>query len=103
MTDRARKEALAQTARIAERAPQAYRGMLHLQEWLDYAGISQFELSRRLMRVRATVNNWCTGRCCPVANDLPSIAEALGCTIAELFIPPTEMDADEFDEEARPE
>ena len=101
MTRGARREALAQTARIADRAPQAYAGMIHLQERLDAAGISQHKLSEILCRPRATVNNWCRCRTSPMATDLPSIARALGCTIAELFIPPEEDSIDEFGEEAQ--
>ena len=34
MTQEARREALAQTLRIAEREPQAYTGLIHLRERL---------------------------------------------------------------------
>ena len=101
MTRGARREALAQTARIADRAPQAYAGMIHLQERCRASGGSQRALSRRLMTTAPTVNNWCQNRCSPPGILLPAIAEALGCTIAELFIPPEEDSIDEFGEEAQ--
>ena len=103
MTDGARREALAQTQRIADRCPQAFSSMIHLRERLDAAGVSQTKLANVIMRPYATINNWCTGRTCPVGTDLPQIAAALGCTIAELFIPPTEDDLDELYKEAWPE
>ena len=103
MTEAARREAIAQTKRIAGRCPQAFGCMIHLRERLDASGISQSKLSKMLLRSYTTVNNWFTGRTCPVATDLPEIAAALGCTIAELFLPPWEDDLDELDEEAWPE
>ena len=103
MTQEARREALAQTLRIAEREPQAYTGLIHLRERMKAAGMSQAGMARVLMRPRTTIDNWCTGRCCPLAVDLPSIARLLGCTIAELFLPPEEDELDELEAEPWPE
>lgn len=103
MTDKANFEALMQTRRIAARAPQCYNGMIHLKERLRKSGLSQAKFADRIMRTRATVNNWCLARNCPPAVDLPIIAEALGCSIAQLFIPPWEDGVDELDEEAWPQ
>lgn len=103
MTDAARQEALAQTRRIAERCPQAYGNMIHLRERLDASGVTQAAIAKTLLRSYTTVNNWFVGRTSPAATELPEIAAALGCTIAELFLPPTEDDIDELDAEAWPE
>ena len=98
MTREARREALAQTLRIAEREPQAYTGLIHLRERMKAAGISQRELSRKLGISFNTINSWCRLSCSPPAIQLPAIAEALGCTIAELFLPPDEDGIDEMEE-----
>lgn len=103
MTDKANFEALMQTRRIAARAPQCYNGMIHLKERLRAAKMSQARLAALIMRTRATVSNWCLARNCPPAVDLPIIAEALGCSIAQLFFPPEEDGVDELDEEAWPQ
>lgn len=99
MTQEARREALLQTIRIAGRTPQAYIGLIHLKERCVHAGISQRELSRKLGISFNTINSWCRLSCSPPAIQLPAIAEALGCTIAELFLPPDEDGIDETNAE----
>lgn len=99
MTRWARREAMAQTIRIAARAPQAYSGMIHLRERCRSRGVSQRELARRLDLPAPTVNTWCQCRSSPPGIMLPAIAEALGCTIAELYIPPREDFAKEEETE----
>ena len=100
MTREARREALAQTVRIAARAPQAYQGMIHLLERCRASGVSQKELGRRLGISRATISNWCMNRNSPPGIMLPAIAEALGCTIAELYLPTDEDFISEEEAEA---
>jgi len=48
-------------------------------------GLSQVDLGEVLGVTRQTVYNWETGQAWPSAEMLPRIAEALGCSIGELF------------------
>lgn len=49
------------------------------------AGITQSELARRLGVGRATVSQWVCGGAYPSTVLLPALAEALGCSIDDLF------------------
>ena len=98
MTGKSEIEALMQSRRIAARRPEAHPGLIHLQARLEAARITQKELAERLHYTRAAVNSWCCCRNAPKVTMLPAIANALGCTIQELFIPPHEDEIDELDE-----
>lgn len=58
-----------------------------LREQRKRAGLSQNELCRRIGADRRTYSNWEAARYWPSALWLPLIAEALGCTIEDLFLP----------------
>ena len=47
--------------------------------------ITQLELAKQLGIKQQVVSNWESGRSDPRARDLPRIAEALHCTIDELY------------------
>ena len=49
------------------------------------AGLTQQELADALGVTQAAVANWETGRRCPPVKTLLRLAEALGCTIADLI------------------
>ena len=49
------------------------------------AGLTQQALADRVGVDRPNVANWETGRSLPLAALLPALAEALGCTIDELY------------------
>ena len=51
------------------------------------AGLSQAALCSVIDVDRRTYSNWETARYWPSARWLPLIAEALGCTIEDLFLP----------------
>lgn len=49
------------------------------------AGITAADLAERMHYSRTTIYFWEQGRCWPSSQDLPRIAEILGCTIDDLF------------------
>ena len=56
-----------------------------LQTAMDRARVTRPELARRLGVSLPMVHYWATGKKLPAARRLPQIAEALDCTIDELF------------------
>lgn len=52
------------------------------------AGMTQQALADKLGILRSNIANWETGQSLPLAALLPALAEALGCTIDELFRAP---------------
>lgn len=55
------------------------------------AGLTQEELAQRLDVSRSTVAMWEAGQNWPFSVQLPALAEALGCTIDQLFENPEEQ------------
>ena len=49
------------------------------------AGLTAAELAERMHYSRTTIYFWEQGRCWPSSQELPRIAEILGCTIDDLF------------------
>lgn len=49
------------------------------------AGITAADLAERMHYSRTTIYFWEQGRCWPSSQELPRIAEILGCTIDDLF------------------
>lgn len=62
------------------------------------AGLTVAELAERLRVNRATIYFWEAGRYWPSSQELPRIAEILGCTIDELFNDPNEERTPEKEE-----
>lgn len=62
------------------------------------AGYTVAQLAERLSVTRATIYFWEQGRCWPSSQELPRIAEILGCTIDELFTDPNEEHTPEKEE-----
>ena len=54
------------------------------------AGITAADLAERMHYSRTTIYFWEQGRCWPSSQELPRIAEILGCSIDELFADPSE-------------
>lgn len=54
------------------------------------AGLTAVQLAERMHCTKTTVYFWETGRTWPSAALLPELAEALGCSIDELFGDPNE-------------
>lgn len=72
----------------AEVDPIKQSGMLHLQERRRAAGLLVTEAARRVGVSSLTYRNWDRGTNWPASYWLPAIAQALGCTIEELYLPP---------------
>lgn len=49
------------------------------------ANLSQEELARKLNLTQGLISQWELGICSPSASKLPALAEALGCTIDDLY------------------
>ena len=49
------------------------------------AGLTAADLAERMHYSRTTIYFWEQGRCWPSSQELPRIAEMLGCTIDDLF------------------
>ena len=54
------------------------------------AGLTAADFAERMHYSRATIYYWEQGRCWPSSQELPRIAEILGCSIDELFADPNE-------------
>lgn len=57
------------------------------------AGLTQWELSKKLDVSQAAVTAWENGLKCPAAEKLPDLAAALGCSIDALYQEPAEVSA----------
>lgn len=62
------------------------------------AGYTAADLAERMHYSRTTIYFWEQGRCWPSSQELPRIAEILGCTIDELFTDPNEEHTPEKEE-----
>lgn len=58
------------------------RGLRHMRR---RAGLTAADLAERMHYSRTTIYFWEQGRCWPSSQELPRIAEILGCTIDDLF------------------
>lgn len=62
------------------------------------AGLTVAELADRMSVTRATIYFWEAGRYWPKTECLPQLAQALGCTIDDLFVDPNEERTPEKEE-----
>ena len=58
---------------------------MKIKELRESAGITQVELANVIGVDRSTVTKWETGEAMPRAALVPKIAEALGCSIGDLY------------------
>lgn len=61
--------------------------LLRIKFLREKAGISQADLSARVRVNQTAVSQWERGVALPSCDKLPALAEALGCTINDLFVP----------------
>ena len=59
----------------------------NLETALAARGLSQAEFARQLGVQRATVNHWISGLAFPSLEYIIAVADELGCSIDDLFIP----------------
>ena len=72
----------------AEVDPVNQSGMIHLKDRRKAAGLLVTEAARRVGVSSLTYRNWDRGLNWPASYWLPAIAQALGCTVEELYLPP---------------
>ena len=61
--------------------------LLRIKILREQAGISQADLSARVRVNQTAVSQWERGVALPSCDKLPALAEALSCTINDLFTP----------------
>ena len=61
--------------------------VMRLKKLRADAALSQHEVAVRMGVVPSAVANWETELALPKARDLPLLAQVLGCTIDDLFMP----------------
>jgi DNA-binding XRE family transcriptional regulator len=66
---------------------------MKIKELRCAAGLTQMQLAEKLGVSRATIAMWETGQNWPSAQMLPALAEALQCTIGDLYATESESDA----------
>ena len=59
--------------------------MQRLAELRKRAGLTQTELAERLSISQVAISQWESGLHYPRSDKIPALADALGCTIDELF------------------
>ena len=59
--------------------------MKRIKEYREQRGFTQQQLADQIQENRATVAKWESGCVFPRAEKLPALADALGCTIDDLF------------------
>lgn len=59
--------------------------LLHIREIRTGCGMTQQQLAEKLGVGRSAIANWEVERSLPNADKLPYLADALGCTIDELY------------------
>lgn len=72
----------------AEVDPVNQSGMIYLGARRRARGLLVTEAARRVGVSSLTYRNWDRGTNWPASYWLPAIAQALGCTIEELYLPP---------------
>lgn len=61
--------------------------VMRIKEMREAAGIQQKQLAVHMAVNQSAVSNWETEVALPKARDLPRLAQVLGCTISDLFVP----------------
>ena len=90
MTDTTRANRVRTIMAAAEMRATSPNGLVNLKARRLQCGLTQRELAARIGTKHGTYRNWEEGRFWPVSYWLPLLAEALHCSIEELFLPPEE-------------
>lgn len=59
--------------------------MIQIREFRERCGFTQQQLAEKIQENRATVAKWEIGSAFPRAEKLPALADALHCSIDDLF------------------
>ncbi len=61
--------------------------LMRIRELRKSTGMQQRQLADRMGVAQNTISNWETERYLPPSDQLPQLAQVLGCKIDELFLP----------------
>ena len=59
--------------------------MVRVREYRERSGFTQQQLAEKIQENRATIAKWEIGSAFPRAEKLPALADALNCSIDDLF------------------
>ena len=59
--------------------------MIQIKEYRERCGFTQQQLAEKIQENRATIAKWVSGIAFPRAEKLPTLADALHCSIDDLF------------------
>ena len=60
--------------------------MIYIRKKMEAAKTNVTQLAQRMGVSCPAVSNWASGKSTPDADKLPDLAQALGCSIDELFV-----------------
>lgn len=61
--------------------------VMRIKEMREAAGLQQEQVAEHMGVFQSVVSNWETETALPKARELPLLAQVLGCSISELFVP----------------
>ncbi len=61
--------------------------VMRIKEYREQAGMTQTQFGARVGVAQSTVASWESESFLPKARDLPLLAQVLGCSISDLFVP----------------
>lgn len=61
--------------------------VMRIKEMREAAGMQQTQVAEHMGVFQSAVSNWETELSLPKARQLPRLAQVLGCSISDLFIP----------------
>lgn len=61
--------------------------VMKIRELREAANLQQRQLATSMGVMQSAVSNWETEVALPKARDLPRLAQVLGCSISDLFVP----------------
>ena len=61
--------------------------VMRIKEYRDQAGMTQLQFGAQMGVSQSTVASWESESYLPKTRDLPLLAQVLGCSISDLFVP----------------
>lgn len=61
--------------------------VMRIRELREAAGLQQKQVAAHMNVLQTAVSNWETEVALPKARELPRLAQVLGCSISDLFVP----------------
>ena len=66
--------------------------VMKIKELREAANLQQKQVAKRMSVLQSAVSNWETEVALPKARQLPLLAQVLGCSIDDLFVPMEDAD-----------